>query len=245
MDGIHVRGTAMSDIQWPREAQRGRRAQREHNPKRRLEASPGDPVAKANVSRARQATGDTAKHRDREGPREGVRFLSRRRFLSGPCPACCRCNPSSRLCLVQRLTTIASAPRPSPYTIPSVSTALSWSADKYSAGSPVPASGPFGVRVGRAPLRQRHGARENVREEAPPQVGRRRGQPRLHRQRARGRLPHGPAGRAVLTRAKGIPLAALSAASALRRRCVSIVLLRPRCGRVGLRFPCVPPLALG
>ena len=43
----------------------------------------------------------------------------------------------------------------------------------------------------------RYGTGAHLREEPPLQARRRRGQPGLHRQRARGRLPHGTAGRRV------------------------------------------------
>ena len=51
---------------------------------------------------------------------------------------------------------------------------------------------PASPGVGRAALR-RYGAGAHLREEAPAQARRRRGQPCLHRRRARSRLPHGPA----------------------------------------------------
>ena len=56
--------------------------------------------------------------------------------------------------------------------------------------------GPAAPGVGRAALR-RHRAGAHLREEPPAQARRRRGQPGLHRQPTRRRLPHGPAGRRV------------------------------------------------
>ena len=57
----------------------------------------------------------------------------------------------------------------------------------------------FSEKIGdsRRTARRRYGVGAQLGEEAPAQARRRRGQPGLHRQRARGRLPHGPAGRRV------------------------------------------------
>ena len=59
-----------------------------------------------------------------------------------------------------------------------------------------------------AQRRYRTGA--HLREEAPPQARRRRGQPGLHRQPTRGRLPHGTAGRRVRAERAGLSSASVS-----------------------------------